>query len=669
MSDALAATRAALLSSFPRLEDLPAWTEAFLTERVIPRLRRPESRPGQVRMAVRVAEALVGRRTLLVEAGTGTGKSLAYLLPAVAYAKATGKPVIVATATITLQEQLAEKDVPVLLGALPGPVRVVVAKGRGQYVCLRRVRDELEQRTFNQDATAVDALFSWLREPDCDGDVRYAPEAARSELAAVTGDETCTGRRCPFYWDCYYFKARAAWQEADLILTNHALYLSDVSGRDEGRPVLPAASAVIFDEAHHLEVAARNALGLSFGEQDLIGLARTIRRSSLWRQAPAEWRQKGEGYLGAVLAAATVFSDALAAGREPGAYVYDPGSTAVRSASLALAEALTRLAQHFDTPPQLNEGPLAEAGVFARRLDDMLLCLRVAEEQGSDAEVAWVSVPLQGRASLQVTPIDVADELRETVFGSGLPAILTSATLTVAGRFDLLQARLGISGADTEMVPSPFNYRENCLLWVPKGLPDPNHPDFVLASHRIMWKVIRAFGGRTLVLFTSYSAMRAAYARLREHLPWPVYCQGEGDRTVLIQRFRENPRAVLMGTQSFWEGIDIAGPGLSCVIIDRLPFAVPDDPVHQARIARAERQGRSPFREITLPEAVLRFRQGAGRLIRTMEDRGLLVILDPRVQQRGYGRVFLSSLPGYRLIEDLSEAAELFTEGAVGRPA
>lgn len=636
---------------WPERESLEDWSARFLRERALPLLSSAEERPGQVQMAAGVARALAEGRVLLCEAGTGTGKSLAYLIPAVGLAKATGKPVIVSTSSIPLQQQLLEKDLPLLAGAWPGPVRVALAKGRGNYVCLRKADDVLGQLSL---FAGDQALREWLSREDCDGDFRHVPAELQEEAARIAGDETCTGRQCSLFRRCYYFRARRAWQEADLILCNHALLMADLVQRRGGSPVLPGAAAIIVDEAHDLEGAASSAFERTLSDQGLARLVRALLSSRLVRESPPGWQQAWKQRATTLMAAAAPYFQALA--RDPATRTYEPA--AVEAEERELRAELGQALEMLQEMPAPTDEAQAEIETFGRCLEDAVGVLDAAREADGERQVGWVRVA-EGRASLHVSPLRVDDVLGQELIGRGVPVVFTSATLTVGRRFDAFARRVGVRQARVLLVPSPFDYRRQRLLWLPAGMPDPNDPAFGVRAVAVMTEVIEAMGGRTLCLFTSHAAMRAAAEALRATVPYPVLCQGEADRAELLARFREEEESVLLGTGSFWQGVDIAGPSLSCVIIERLPFAVPDDPVERARHAQAEWAGLSPFWALSLPEAVVRFRQGVGRLIRSRRDRGLLVILDPRVRTRRYGRVFLESLEGFRPVRSLDEAATL----------
>ncbi|HEY8414550.1 MAG TPA: ATP-dependent DNA helicase [Thermaerobacter sp.] len=634
---------------WPDQETLVDWSVLFLRERALPLLSGAEERPGQVQMAAGVARALAEGRVLLCEAGTGTGKSLAYLIPAVGLAKAAGKPVIVSTSSIPLQQQLLEKDLPLLAAAWPEPVRVALAKGRGNYVCLRKADDVLGQLSlFEGDR----ALREWLSREDCDGDLRHVPAELQEEAARIAGDETCTGRQCSLFRRCYYFRARRAWQEADLILCNHALLMADLVQRRGGLPVLPDAAAIIVDEAHDLEDAALSAFERTLSEQGLARLVRALLSSRLVRESPPGWQQAWKQHATTVMAAATAYFQTLA--RDAATRAYDPSAVEAEERELRaeLGEALKML-QEMPAP---TDEAQAEVETFGRCFEDALGVLDAAREADGEREVGWVRVA-EGRSTLHVSPLRVDDVLGQELVGRGVPVVFTSATLTVGRRFDSFARRVGVRQARVLLVPSPFDYRRQRLLWIPPGMPDPNDPTFASRAVAVIAEVIEAMGGRTLCLFTSHAAMRAAAEVLRATIPYPILCQGDADRAELLALFREQEESVLLGTGSFWQGVDVAGASLSCVIIERLPFAVPDDPVQRARHAQAERAGLSPFWEVSLPEAVVRFRQGVGRLIRSRRDRGLLVILDPRVRTRRYGRVFLESLEGFQPVASLEQAA------------
>lgn len=640
----------------PAPDELATWCEEFLRGRVWPLLPRAEERPGQVRMVRAVARTLAKGATLLCEAGTGTGKTLAYLVPALAFARATGRPVVVSTATVTLQQQLLEKDLPVVLRAWGEEVRVALAKGRGNYACLRKAEDALAQLSLYGSERA---LLAWLRECGHDGDLRHLPAALRPEMPRIAGDETCTSAACPYVGQCFYFRARRRWERADLIVCNHALLMADLLQRRAGGAVLPDAGALVVDEAHELEEAARGALERVVSGPGVQHAVRAALSSRRLRAVGGAWLRA----LRAAAAGVEASARALFAlcGAAPGARPYTPFPEAEE-----LAELLRALADTLRGCPA-GEPAASEAEALARWFDGAAETLEAAGRADGQREVAWVRVDPDGTAAVHVTPLDVGATLEQELLGRGVPVVLTSATLAVAGRLDAFARRVGVRRADVIVVPSPFDYRRQCLLWVPSHLPEPNDPRFGPAAVAVMREVIDALGGRTLVLFTAYESLQAAARALRATLPYPVLVQGEADRAELLARFRDEEASVLLGTASFWQGVDVAGPSLSCVIIERLPFAVPDDPVHRALQAAAERAGQSGFGSVTLPDAVLRFRQGCGRLIRSRHDRGLLVVLDRRIVERPYGRVFLNSLPGYRRVGSLAEAVRLLGLQAAAR--
>ncbi|MES1944242.1 helicase c2 [Salinisphaera sp. PC39] len=606
-------------------------------------------RAVQERMAAAVAEALGGGNRLLVEAGTGTGKTLAYLAPALA----SGRKVIVSTATRNLQDQIYRKDVPVVRRALGRRLRVSLLKGRGNYLCRHRL-DLAEAAGDRRLAGRLHAVREW------------AARTATGDLAEIgdVGDgnplwpritsttDNCLGGQCPEYENCWVLAARRAAQAADVVIANHHLLFADLALREEGfGEVLPGADAVILDEAHKLpEIAGR------FFGQALSG--RQLR--DLVRDGHAECAELGGDMpdLDATLRALEIAEDGFLAALER------LGGGAGRAwPDLARDTGLLGAADDLDRA-------LDEAGEAARAVaerSDVLQALaqRIADlrarlgllREADPARVSWIE--RRGAGWMwHATPLDVAEP-----FGRALAAhpgawIFTSATLSVDGRLDYFAGRLGLEEADTLILDSPFDYRRNSLCYLPEGMPAPRSPGYDEAVIESVLPLIRAAGGGAFLLCTSHRAVRR-YAELLQHRGvGPLLVQGEHGRGELLDRFRARDDAVLIGTGSFWEGVDVRGRGLRLVIIDRLPFASPSDPVLAARTAAMRERGEDPFMSFQLPQAVIALKQGAGRLIRDDDDRGLLAICDPRLAGSGYGRVFRESLPPMPVTRDAAAAAD-----------
>lgn len=618
-----------------------------------------EPREPQVRMAVTIAEALEAREHAIAEAGTGTGKSLAASVPGILYARDQGRPLIISTGTIALQEQYVRKDLPFLQETLGERFTVALAKGRGNYVCLLRLDEELRHASL----LGPSPLLEWARQTTT-GDMADYPGAPGEEWGRINVDETCTGSSCPFYGRCWYFAARRAAERAAVIVVNHALFMADLAIRAATRgnaSLLPDPSAVIIDEAHHLETAAREAFGDHLPQGRVRHLVRAIRRMGLMVDD-------------AVLRTAEAAYDALF--DHLGRLV--AGGRAVRVNTLPedLVHAWDVAADDLNAALKAAADVLEDDAAVERveRLRDLLRRTRatvaqVAAPSDDGATVYWAERD-GDRVVLHATPVDVSSLLRDHLFGAGYPVVLMSATLAVGGvdaraPFAHVRRRVGLDAARELRVESPFDYRSNCLLYVPRPerLPDPRAADYHERLVPFIEEILLATQGRAFVLFTSYRGLETVYEHLRGRLRYLVLRQGDSPKHELIRRFREDGNAVLFATASFWEGVDVPGEALSCVIIDRIPFAVPDDPVEQAVAEAVERAGGDPFWDIQLPAAIIRLKQGFGRLIRSKTDRGLVAILDKRLRERRYGRVILASLPPARRIETLDGVELWFAAG------
>jgi ATP-dependent DNA helicase DinG len=603
-----------------------------------------EPRAEQAQLAAAVERALASGEHLVAEAGTGTGKSLAYLVPALR----SGSRVVVATATKALQEQLLAKDVPAAAAALGRQVRVAVVKGRQNYLCRRSVHGlgllGGELLRTEDDARVYEELRPWIDSTET-GDraelEREPSETLWAELAV--GADRCIGRRCTFASSCFAEGARERAGEAELVIANHALYFADlaVRGRSDGAAVLPDHDAVVFDEAHRLEEAAATWLGGRVSGAAVRRLLRDLERAC--REAavafPARPADGAETACARLLAAV-----APPAGRRR---LREPPE----ELAAALAQRLAELAAAL--------GGSEELDALARRAlalaDDVQACL---VEPGELDRVVWAEPDAVAWA-----PVDVASRLRELLWDAGPTAVLVSATMTAGGDFGFVRARLGLDDARELRVGSPFDFAEQALLYLPRGLPDPRAPE---ALERVAEEIVALCSlsrGRALVLTSSYRALDELARRVRGRLPYEVLVQGDAPRERLLERFRADPTSVLLATGTFWQGIDVPGEALSLLVIDKLPFAAPGDPLYEARCERIAELGGDWFREFALPAAVLQLRQGFGRLIRSGADRGVVAILDPRLRSRAYGRAFLQSLPGCATTADRDAVAAFF--GAV----
>jgi ATP-dependent DNA helicase DinG len=628
-----------------------------------------EFRRGQLQMAEAVEQALESRRHLIVEAGTGTGKTLAYLLPVIR----SGKRVIISTGTKNLQEQLFFKDIPFLEQHL-GKLRVCYMKGRNNYLCRQKLYDLTDQPVLNglQEIEQYRQIAEWERETETGDRTELSELPENNQLWQKLDARTdrCTGQKCKQWERCFITEMHRRAVESDIIIVNHHLFFADLALRQTGIPeagILPEFSAVIFDEAHDLEDVASSYFGVSVSNLRFEELARDIEStlqhkqamSATLHQALARVRERSRFFFGLLPAGEGRFAFR---GRE--AFLKKHGEEYA-----GLMQTLDRVFSEMELLPQKPD----EVFGFARRIRELRTQLAFIMEAQDKNTVFWIEWRGEGRKTrtgqthviLQATPIDVSQILKQALFENVESAVLTSATLAVAGppergSFDYVRQRVGLDHAREMVVPSHFDYAKQAVLYVPPDMPEPRSPAFGRAAAEKIRRLLEITQGRAFCLFTSYAQMHDIHDRLLGELPYPMLLQGSAPKNALLEEFRLTPGAVLFATSSFWQGVDVQGEQLSCVIIDRLPFAVPNDPVVGARIRAIDDAGGNAFFEYQVPSAVIALKQGFGRLIRSMKDRGVLALLDNRLLKQRYGRVFIDSLPAYKKTKDLADVEEFF---------
>jgi ATP-dependent DNA helicase DinG len=609
-------------------------------------------RAQQVDMAERIAAAINGCSVFIAEAGTGTGKTFAYLVPALQ----SGGKVIVSTGTKTLQDQLFNKDLPMVREALKAPVRIALLKGRANYVCPYHLRRALADGRFLSREDAADArrisLFARLTHSGDKAECLDVPENSPVWNHATSTRENCLGQECPDYKGCFVMQARREAMAADLVVVNHHLFFADVMLRDEGMAeLLPACNTVIFDEAHQLPEVATLFFGDTVSTAQVLDLARDARAEGLASARDCLDLQTGSRQL-----EKAAWDLRLAVGIDAGRFACGQllEKPEFAPALKSLEEEVAQFAAILETQAQRAEG-LEKC--WQRAVE---LVARLGEwQKASDGFVRWGEAYTQS-LQLNSTPLDVAEIFRKQMGGHPRTWIFTSATLAVQGKFQHYCSELGLGEPETACWESPFDYARQAVLYAPLGMPEPNSFGYTDAVVDAAFPALLAAGGRAFFLCTSLRAMRRTHELLKARLEdeghdLPLLLQGEGSKNDLLQRFRHLGNAVLVGSQSFWEGVDVRGEALSLVVIDKIPFAPPDDPVLAARIEQMRQQGRNPFMEYQLPRAVISVKQGAGRLIRDETDRGVLMICDPRLLSKPYGRRVWQSLPPMRRTRELAE--------------
>ncbi len=608
-----------------------------------------EERKAQRKLSQAVAEVLDAGGLLLAEAGTGTGKTLAYLLPAVEL----GRRVVVSTGTKNLQEQLVQKDIPILARALGRDLGVAVMKGRANYLCLLRFSSFAKAGSFRrlEEIPVYRAVEEWAPQTRTGdrSEVADMPDSVDFWREVSAASENCIGQSCSLFDACFVTRMRQRALEADLVVVNHHLLCADLAVRDGSYgQVIPPYDTVILDEAHLIEDVATQYFGVQVSSHRVEDLARDVEREL--KAAKLDARDVRAEVEGVRLRGERLFS-LLARGR---AGRLSPGwmSARVAEESLGLLQRLEGLQTSLLAVPDRPEALVGLAGRALQLAGEMAFLLRAE----TDDHVYFVETRGRG-VFLRAMPIDVSERLKGLLFDEVRAAVLTSATLAVDGGFTYVKDRLGLVPTEELLLASPFHYEAQAVLYVPDGMPEPQSPEFVDRAAEEVVRLLELSRGRAFVLFTSYANMNAVAERIAGQVDYPILIQGEAPKAQLLDTFRETPHAVLLATTSFWQGVDVAGEQLSCVIVDKLPFASPGDPVVSARIERLRSRGQNPFGEYQVPVAVLMLKQGLGRLIRTTTDRGILAVLDSRLLRRSYGRRFLDSLPPARLVHALDEVA------------
>jgi ATP-dependent DNA helicase DinG len=611
------------------------------------RLGDYEFRPSQIRMAEAVYEALDGQSHAIIEAGTGTGKTLAYLLPALLH----GQRILVSTGTKTLQDQIFYKDIPLLERILDRPIRSAYLKGRNNYLCRLKLESAHAEGLFSpKELRVFRKIIDWSQVTetgdsaelgtDIDGELWSRLDARR---------DRCLGTKCQDYDRCFLTLMRQKAMESDIVIVNHHLFFADLSiRRSDMGGILPDYSAVIFDEAHELEEVATEYFGFhvsNFRISELVGDAKRLSdRSEVEMDDLSGVQRASDRFFGALAL--------MTEGRHPIRNFRELEGMDALIGSLHEARHTLKKQKDFS----------GEWESLERRAGEIAGELEVFRDGALENYVSWIE--RRGRGLfLEACPVDVSGLLRERLFERVPACVLTSATLTVAESFGYFRQRIGMEVCRELTLSSEFDVRSQTMLYVPRRLPDYRHPSYLNRAVEEIKNILNASRGRAFVLFTSYQQMMAAYEVVSQDARWPCLVQTRSaGKSRLLEEFKITPSAVLFATSSFWQGVDVKGEALSAVIIDKLPFQVPTDPLVSARMARVEREGGSPFSDYQLPHAILRLKQGLGRLIRSKSDRGVLAILDNRLSTKGYGKLFMASLPDYTVTDNVEDLVEFMKE-------
>jgi ATP-dependent DNA helicase DinG len=618
-----------------------------------------EHRAGQLEMAETVHDAFEGHHHAIVEAGTGTGKTLAYLLPAIC----SGRRVVISTATKSLQEQLFTKDIPFLQKHFAPELKVAVMKGRANFLCRSKLHAMADTPMLKgmEEMDEFRQIREWskLTETGDRAELTFLPDDSDLWSRLDARRDTCTGQKCADFHHCFVTAMHQRAKEADLIIVNHHLFFADLAlKQDDFGSILPEYSAVVFDEAHEMEDVASDYFGRQISNYRFEELARDadialrllrLGTPSLLRKTQ-KIREKSRAFFELFPARDGRFPFSRS---EREAFLEQH-----REAYDALASALKSVETEFAAMAAKPE----ELQRLARRSFEIRQELGFLFESNEKNYVYWYERRNKG-VFLAATPIDVSQILRQRLFEQFDTVVMTSATLTVENRFEYIRQRLGLDHVKENALPPEFNYVEQAMLYLPPNMPDVRNPGYATSAADEIVKLLELSEGRAFCLFTSYVQMKDLYERVRPRVDFPTLLQGTAPRSVLLERFKNTEGAVLFATASFWQGVDVPGEQLSCVIVDKLPFAVPSDPIVAARVAALTEDGRNAFAEFQVPQAVLALKQGFGRLIRTKTDRGVLALLDTRIQRMAYGKIFLESLPKYRLTRELGDVEKFFGRG------
>src|ERR1700723_1972724 len=614
-----------------------------------------EFRAGQAEMAEAVESAIADKRHLIVEAGTGTGKTLAYLVPALL----SGQRIIVSTGTKNLQEQLFFKDIPFLQEHFARPLKVCYMKGRNNYACRQKIYDMDKEPVLTglEEVADFHAIREWEKTTEFGdrAEIKSLPEASSAWAKVDARSDLCTGQKCPNYERCFITLMHQRAVESDIIIVNHHLFFADLSLKDanyEGG-ILPEYHAVVFDEAHEIESVAGDYFGMSVSNYKLQDLRRDL-------SAVGRMKKFGTPELDRILQRLEEltgqFFNLFGEGDRRVAFT---GRDAFREDNEEIYSDLLAALDLVGSHLKLIQNPPEEIQPLFRRAMELSMGLRFVMEEDDERYVYWMEKRGRG-CFLQATPIDVSHFLAEKLFHKVDTIVLTSATLAVSGGFEFVEKRLGVENARTLVVPGHFDYRKQALLYVPQEMPEPRNPAFTKAAAGEVTRILGHSRGRAFVLFTSYQQMRLVYDAVSLEIEYPTLLQGTAPKSALLDRFRSTPNCVLFATASFWQGVDVPGGQLSCVIIDKLPFAAPNDPVVNARIESIRKAGGNPFYDYQIPQAAIALKQGFGRLIRSKSDRGVLVLLDNRITKQRYGQVFFDSLPDYAFSMKFADVEKFF---------